>query len=97
MSREQERIAIDRALNDLGDTSAQVAQTLRTKGIKGRAVGARSCPIFNYLKILSYRSAGVTQNYIADEEGLPLVGTTPAVHHFIADFDRGLYPDLEET
>jgi hypothetical protein len=32
MSREKERIAIDRALNDLGETSAQVAQTLRTKG-----------------------------------------------------------------
>jgi hypothetical protein len=96
MSREQERIAIDRALNDLGETSAQVAQTLRTKGIKGRAVGARSCPIFNYLKSFGYHGAGVTRQHVTDEEGNTLAGTTPAVHNFISDFDQGLYPDLEE-
>jgi hypothetical protein len=96
MSREQERIAIDRVLNDLGDTSAQVAQTLRTKGIKGRAVGGRSCPIFKYLKSFGYHGAGVTRDRVTDEKGNTLAGTTPAVHNFISDFDQGLYPDLEE-
>jgi hypothetical protein len=97
MSREQERIAINKALNDLGETSAQVAQSLRTKGIKGRAVGARSCPIFNYLQSFGYQGAGVTRQHVTDEEGNILAGTTPAVYNFISNFDQGLYPDLEET
>lgn len=49
MKLDDER-AIQKSLERLGRNAHEVAQSLREAGIKGKSIGACSCPIAEYLK-----------------------------------------------
>jgi hypothetical protein len=91
---------IRQQLQALGNTSQEVADNLRSKGIKGFRLAGASCPIAKYLstlisegcvmvgvKVVSYFPEG--RMTATDNVDLP-----ESVIHFIADFDRSKYPDM---
>lgn len=89
------RNTVERMLNDLGNTSEDVANRLRELGIKGRPGSAFHCPIARYLKTeFSWAtvSPGVIRINFIDMKPMP-----EHVRQFIRDFDSDLYPDLIET
>lgn len=77
-----------------GYTSQEVASVLAYAGKTGQRNLATSCPMAHYLKdVLGVRYAvdGDEARSFDDDALLPL-----SVCHFVADFDAGRYPDLED-
>jgi hypothetical protein len=99
---------IEQDLQLLGTTVEEVANTLRSLGIKGHRYGSASCPIFRYLhdKQGHTEVAGVdtfTLNYgvravnISLEDNCDdsnMIISVPTIYQFIDAFDDGMYVDL---
>lgn len=91
-----------RYLNIKFNNAAEVADYLKSKGIKGKADTASSCPIANYLS----KSISCDDHYVevqTDEIWLMDRGNNrspkdyfigPASSEFVINFDSGDYPDL---
>jgi len=86
-------------LKSLGDTASAVADTLKSKGIRGRRGSRCHCPI----AIAIYENCSLRVRISShavnsdDSDGLRLACLLdyPAVHDFICRFDNGYYPGLE--
>lgn len=91
------------ALEALGSTSDEVAQSLRDKGITGNPSDSRTCPVSNLIRKILHG------NYVIDVGGVwaswhPVNPTSSAeflrIHlptptaTFICRFDLGVYADL---
>ena len=84
----------------LGNTSEEVANSLRALGVKGDG-GERSCPV----AIAINKHANGWGGIQVDTNGYLTYGdcqivdpqTTEAVQQFVKDFDAGKYPDLVEV
>lgn len=100
---------INEYLTSLGNTSEEVAESLRKQGVKGLIRSKCKCPILNGiyqalpnywsgLQIVNgYKLAEGNWKYYAtlnDDQILDPVLPKP-VMNFIGDFDEGKYPDLE--
>lgn len=98
-------------LKSLGSTSKEVAANLRLYGIKGIIESNYNCPILNAiykacpdywpgLKIIVgyYDENRKEVKYYATLNDDQICDPTlpEPVQKFIADFDRGAYPDLED-
>lgn len=103
MSAAEHEAAIGRLLAELGDTADKVADALRAKGIKGRRVSARSCPVTTYLKARrpALDTLTTTQGWVRfrdpDSPTWPTIPTTEPVREFVRRFDQGVYLDLVEV
>lgn len=101
---------LNQYLNSLGNTSEEVAASLRTQQIKGRKNDVRLCPILNgiYQACPDYwsglrihggrkRKSGDHWHYSATLNDSQILDPTlpQPVMDFIGDFDSGKYPDLE--
>lgn len=91
---------VERALILLGETSAEVARTLREEGITGPPGKARLCPVAQYLcrefnahYVCVFLNAYVQQSATSDDVECR---TPEPVYEFIKDFDHGAYPELED-
>ncbi len=86
------------ALAALGDEEADVAESLRRRGIKGRVYSERHCPIANYLattfggKSAPFLTVASVKFFGWDKR--EWMATPVAVSDFIEAFDCGRYPDL---
>jgi hypothetical protein len=84
-------------LNQLGETSEEVAQSLKDKGFKGKRKRAHCCPIYQYLTSHGL-DVGVSPNeivlYDITTKGCDITAPLP-IKQFIYDFDDGKYPNLE--
>lgn len=98
---------ISEYLKSLGNTSEEVANSLRAQGIKGIKLSARRCPILNAiykscpdywykLKIIGGSKIGENWHYSASLGDSQIMDPMlpQAVSNFIGDFDCGKYPDL---
>jgi hypothetical protein len=79
----------------LGSTPEEVARTLQEEGIRGVRRSKCDCPIARYLQQHGFESAEVGF-YVHVNVGKMCFLTPPHVKRFILDFDKGLYPELEE-
>jgi hypothetical protein len=87
------------ALNKLGKTAREVADTLKEKGIIGNRRMAKTCPISQYLHSCDHPSGtqpstsscsiGYSKRGILSQEEIPL-----PVREFIDAFDAGEFPEL---
>lgn len=95
-------------LKSLGDTAAEVAESLRQQGMKGLRGSSCKCPIINAiykacpdywsgLRIVNGRKVGDHWYYHADLNDAQIMDPTltQAVMDFVGEFDGGKYPDLE--
>jgi hypothetical protein len=93
--------AVTAKLAALGDGPDQVAESLRQADIHGLRSSVIACPIACYLKAQEdlwpaevYVGASaitvITRGFIVAQDVAP----PPAVGWFIAEFDRGRFPDL---
>jgi hypothetical protein len=80
----------------LGQSSLQVANSLRDKKIKGMQRRAYATPISQYLSQAGYTNPVVgCMGIVFGEKDAPTVATTPGfIESFLNDFDSGAYPDL---
>ncbi len=81
------------ALTKLGDTEAEVAQTPRNGGWKGKPLDACACPFATYLVAMGFGVACLDQEFASvdsDEE----VRTPSPVSEFITAFDLGRHAEL---
>lgn len=86
------------ALDALGRSSASVALELKVRGIKGERGNGADCPISRYMCQEMGCEATLANSRIIYTGAWSLVLTpTKAVSHFIEDFDKGDYPELEES
>lgn len=85
-------------LEILGNTAEQVAESLRTDGIKGACRSRKGCPLANYLKSLGHENPSVMGNPDSAFAGLGLepyhCTLPPACFDFLYRFDRGEFPEL---
>jgi hypothetical protein len=86
-------MSIEDDLAALGETPEQVADFLKSRGVKGSTYNVYSCPIANYLNSLNHKVAGVSCGSIRFEYGRE-IDTPPVVGQFIVDFDQSKYPEL---
>jgi hypothetical protein len=91
------------ALNALGTTPIEVAQSLHLAGFKGNRRAAGRCPLANFLKdaftpqgasVFSHATLYFGPWGILSEEVVAVV-TPPAAREFIALFDNGKFPSLD--
>jgi hypothetical protein len=84
------------ALRKLGDTSDQIAYALTERGIRGRRMEERSCPLANYLRAEVGVETQVENGSIQVDgtSGFMSTGVLPGVEDFIDDFDNRAYPYL---
>lgn len=87
---------VTEALDKLGATSADIAQTLENKGVRGVKTGGDTCAISVYLTeqfpelVISTSAYRVYLNGPCDQDlPLPL-----AAVQFVEHFDAGRYPNL---
>lgn len=91
---------ITAALARLGNTSEEVAESLKVKGHKGyRRVGG-SCPLANYLNSELGDGNGFSVGFCFTElynSGRVLAEVThsPQIKGFVNQFDDGMFPELE--
>lgn len=98
------------ALESLGSTADEVAQTLSSRGITGRRNSGCDCPVARFLQAEVPETARLWwfSGYWVDGEyiQLPLsmselpetrVDVPQPVYEFVLRFDSGDYPDLEAT
>ena len=88
-------------LDALGQDNEAVAETLRSRGIKGVPGEDHICPVANYLREVLPKGAVITVDgssvTAADQEGPRTVTTPGPVAHFIECFDNGEFADLQAT
>lgn len=98
-------------LKSLGNTSDEVAMSLRAQGIKGKRTSKCHCPVLNgiYRACPDYWSGleifggapdskiGSKHHYYATLQDSQIMDPQlpQAVQNFIGDFDLGKYPDME--
>lgn len=85
-------------LEALGDGSPKIADTLESLGIKGRVGSPNDCPIARYLRSKGFTCASVSSRKIearADRGWHDMVTPEP-VRQFLFEFDRGLFPTLQD-
>lgn len=81
----------------LGDTSEQVAETLRAKGCKGKRICCYDCPVFHYLSSLGFVSPMVDDNYAScldTNDYRTYMELSDGVAEFVNAFDAGEFDDL---
>lgn len=89
-------------LDSLGDTSDQIADALRKRGITGLTDNVCDCPVANFLKVHGVKNPQVDRDAVGlvayeerDGSGGPLFVSMPRpVAAFIAAFDDGMYDNL---
>jgi hypothetical protein len=92
-------VDLKRALNELGNSSQEVYEKLKTKGIRGKLGSSKSCPIANYLEFLTGHPMSVgmrTYNYCGTEKHLHDDDLPVAIRVFIQRFDDKVFPDMVE-
>src|SRR5258708_244708 len=89
-------IEVRRALNRLGGDANRIAAALYSLEIKGKKYDAEECPLARYLKKTCRADAVKVDEYCVEVAGSKLA-TPDACHDFIAAFDYGDYPELEES
>lgn len=86
------------ALRRLGSTSEEIADSLAERGIRGRRMEERACPLANYLRneltVAVQIEAGSVQ--IDGVDGFMSTAVCDGVEDFIEDFDDEGYPFLIE-
>ena len=91
-------LTIQSSLEALGSDPAAIAAALQERGITGRPISDRHCPIAHYLhdqapayqwSVVSHNAIGYSRTYERVEIVFP-----PAVTAFIHAFDREDYPAL---
>jgi hypothetical protein len=95
-------VDVERMLQELGSTPAQVAQTLAAKNIKGTRNAVRALnPIVRYIQTGVAKSddinvmLGDTLRITFPPGTMEEVRLPPAVYGFLAAFNQGAYPALE--
>jgi hypothetical protein len=91
--------AVNNILAGLGDSSEQVAASLREKGIKGEPACAEQCPIARLLKSeiedAEWASVSACGLHVGAGDFTAGMATPDHVADFVSDFDLGQFPDLE--
>lgn len=84
------------ALRKLGSSSVEIAESLEARGIQGRVMKERDCPLANYIRVeLGIESQVEFGSIQIDGTGTFMsTGVLPGVEDFIDDFDGKAYPDL---
>lgn len=83
-------------LENLGNTSEEVAKTLYAEGVKGVRGDPCNCPVANYLRHTLGNYWSVSEKSVYFAIGGERAAITPrAVELFIVDFDDEMYPDLD--
>jgi len=103
-NRQMLRTSLRQLLAELGSTRSEVAQTLRSAGIKGTKKSARDCALALYLRAVvtgDMRVGSVVvwgPTVVVHRSGglrLPIRLPVPdPVQAFISGFDRGEFPEL---
>lgn len=89
-------------LESLGTSSEEVAATLAGRGISGQRDTGGSCPLARLIQQDIPETAGyfVAAGYWVQETYVETPGEDvdlpPGAVQFVADFDAGLYPHLDE-
>lgn len=89
------KLKMEILLKCLGDTSDQVADTLRKEGIAGYRKDSAACPVSNYLYKHFGRRYFVSSGQIVDRYTQERYPTTGAVDSFVYRFDQMEYLDLD--
>ena len=89
---------LENDLMKLGATNNDIANTLCNKQIKGTKKSSCHCPIAKYLLSLGYEDPYVHGEIYATKGDCRVrVRFTNAISIFVSDFDKGKYPELEES
>jgi len=89
--------AVSDFLKDMGNTSEEVAESIRKIGVKGVQKNPRHCPLAlaireKFPSTIGLRVGGNTMTYSDPQTMDP--AHTPSTSQFVKDFDAGKYPDL---
>ena len=90
-------VGLDEIMERLGPTADDIAVYLLSAGITGKPGEPGCCPIANYLCGLGFEEVGVwikDEGYVEIETSEDCVRAAGHVEQFVADFDRGLWPNL---
>lgn len=87
---------VEDTLGRLGDTPKDVGLTLMSEGVKGRRSREYSCAIANYLTAHFGGEWELHGDWGFQRGGSELFDVPFPVAMFIADFDTGQWPQLEE-
>jgi len=86
------------ALNALGNSAEEVAESLGKLGIKGTLGDADTCPVAYYLKSKGLKDAFVTSNMVREGTSAGFsdlrVDIPLSVQFFIEHFDDGAWPEM---
>lgn len=99
---------LEKNLENLGSTPDEVAQSLRTLGIKGSRMNSEYCPIAEYIHktvpgSIGYTGISSSSVYLPKRRFSFKDGEKFEAHHpqpvrrFILDFDSYAYPDLDSS
>lgn len=92
---------VQKVLQSLGHTASQVAQSLYSRGIKGRRRSTCDCPVANMITRLGVTTVQVSRVHavyvIPGVFPMPVLSVRlpSVVGDFVKNFDAGDYPDLE--
>jgi hypothetical protein len=91
-------VELQECIDKLGATQAEVADKLRSMGIKGEAKMSRACPIAEYLKREGCPDplVGAFSAFENAEDGTTFVRLPDHIRDFTRAFDMGLYPELKK-
>jgi hypothetical protein len=88
--------SIPEALNFLGSSVGEIAESLKALNIKGRAYYPPFCVLAQYLKKLGYSNAMVGAKHVYLGRNNPVYQLPDHVYEFRNRFDQGFYPYLLE-
>lgn len=84
------------AIRKLGSSSEEIAESLERRGIRGRVMEERDCPLANYIRAELGIESQVENGSIQIDGTDTFMSTAvlPGAEDFIDDFDDKAYPDL---
>lgn len=84
------------ALRRLGSSSEEIADSLAARGIRGRRMEERACPLANYLRDELTVSVQIEVGSVQIDgvDGFMSTAVCDGVEDFIEDFDDRAYPYL---
>lgn len=85
--------AVEEALNKLGATATEIADSLRVKGCKGTVDASGHCPLANYLKD-QFPGATIYVYNSTTYLGAERIMHSEPVQRFVSMFDARKYKDL---
>ena len=89
---------ITSTLNDLGNTTDDIAAFLEGQGVKGQKLITNQCVLANYLQnvfnLLVFVNDDGSGHIILPNKSFIIFQLPEPVRHFIHKFDTGWYPNL---